>query len=149
LTAQDLVHHQGSGPRGSSHLRQPRVEEIARPERADDLGVVPARCHRLHHQAELVRGSLAPRLRGTHDAVAPVDVVVELVARSRRAPALLDLRARPADHRIDVANRVRIADPGDGHRALADLAGALELDAIDRVASELETADSRGALVDL
>src|SRR5262249_33651068 len=125
------------------------VEEIAGAERADDLGVLPVRGDGLHHEAELVCRYIAPRLRGAHDAVAPVDVVVELVARARRAPALLHLRTRPADHRVDVADRVRIANSRDGHRALADLAGTFQLDVIDRIAPELEAADSCGALAAL
>src|SRR5207249_6329351 len=121
----------------------------ARAERADDLGVLPARGHRLDHQTQLVSRGITPGLGRAHDAVAAVHVVVELVAPTRLAPALLHLRARPADDGVDVADRVRIADPRDGHRSLADLPRAFQLDAIDGVAPEVEPTDSGGALVDL
>ena len=95
-----------------------------------------------------MRADLAHRFQVAHDAVLAVDVVEELVGLAREA--LLDLAAGPADHPVDVADRVRVADADDADEPLADLARALQLDL--RAAhgrDEHLTGDTGGLLVDL
>ena len=73
-----------------------------------------------------MRRPVAQRLELAHHAVAAVDGVVKLVAGV--AEALAHLVARPGDDLVDVRDRVRVADADHADIALADLAGALELD---------------------
>ncbi len=54
LAAQDFVHHESRRPGGPPDLREPGVEEIARAQGADDLGILPARRDRFDHEAQLV-----------------------------------------------------------------------------------------------
>src|SRR5205085_7229128 len=88
---------------------------------------LPRRRDRLHGNAQLVAGRALARLERSEDGIAAIDGVVQFVPR--RAEALGCLLPGPGDDLIDILDRVRVAHPDHTDKALAELAGALELDA--------------------
>jgi hypothetical protein len=95
--------------------------------RAHLLCHLPRRRDRLHDDAQLVAGRALERLERSEDGVAAINGVMQFVPRW--AEALGRLLPGPGDDRVDILDRVRVAHPDHADKALAELAGALELGA--------------------
>ena len=70
-------------------------------------------------------GLVTQRLQITHDPIASVDVVVQLIAGLTKTGT--HLLAGPLNHFVHIGNGVRIADAAQADKALAHFARAFQL----------------------